>query len=181
MNVPTRKESCIDHVLSNIKDAVATVLPLNLSDHDTAQLLSFTVAENKNNPKSYMISRRDYCCENILKLKECLSSISWSNVYSETYLNDAFQEFHEWLCLFYSLCFLVIKIKVCNVHKMKKNWISRGLKNSCKTKRHLRSRYYKNKTPVNKSTYIPLTLYPRRGSRGISDIPLRHPRFTKMS
>jgi hypothetical protein len=30
-------------------------------------------------------------------------------------------------------------------------------------------------------TYIPLKLYPRRGSRGISDIPLRHPRFTKMS
>jgi hypothetical protein len=30
-------------------------------------------------------------------------------------------------------------------------------------------------------TYIPLTLYPLRGSRGISDIPPRHPRFTKIS
>jgi hypothetical protein len=30
------------------------------------------------------------------------------------------------------------------------------------------------------NTYIPLTLYPRRGSRGISDIPPRHPRFTKI-
>jgi hypothetical protein len=30
-------------------------------------------------------------------------------------------------------------------------------------------------------TYIPLTLYARRGSRGISDIPPRHPRFTKIS
>jgi WD40 repeat protein len=30
-------------------------------------------------------------------------------------------------------------------------------------------------------TYIPLTLYPRRGSRGISDILPRHPRFTKIS
>jgi hypothetical protein len=29
-------------------------------------------------------------------------------------------------------------------------------------------------------TYIPLTLYPRRGSRGISNIPPRHPRFTKI-
>jgi hypothetical protein len=29
-------------------------------------------------------------------------------------------------------------------------------------------------------TYIPLALYPRRGSRGISDIPLRPPRFTKI-
>jgi hypothetical protein len=30
-------------------------------------------------------------------------------------------------------------------------------------------------------TYIPLTLYPRRGSRGISDIPPRRPRFTKIT
>jgi hypothetical protein len=30
-------------------------------------------------------------------------------------------------------------------------------------------------------TYIPLTLYPRRDSRGISDIPPRHPRFTKIA
>jgi hypothetical protein len=30
-------------------------------------------------------------------------------------------------------------------------------------------------------TYIPLTLYLRRGSRGISDIPPRHPRFTKLA
>jgi hypothetical protein len=29
-------------------------------------------------------------------------------------------------------------------------------------------------------TYIPLTLYPRRGSKDISDIPPRHPDFTKM-
>jgi hypothetical protein len=30
-------------------------------------------------------------------------------------------------------------------------------------------------------TYIPLTLFPRRGSRGISNIPPRHPSFTKIS
>jgi hypothetical protein len=29
-------------------------------------------------------------------------------------------------------------------------------------------------------TYIPLTLYPRRASRGISDNPPRRPRFTKI-
>jgi hypothetical protein len=33
---------------------------------------------------------------------------------------------------------------------------------------------------LNLHTYIPLTLYPRRGSRGISDIPLRHPPFIKI-
>jgi hypothetical protein len=29
--------------------------------------------------------------------------------------------------------------------------------------------------------YIPHKLYPRRGSRGISDIPLRRPRFSKIT
>jgi hypothetical protein len=30
-------------------------------------------------------------------------------------------------------------------------------------------------------TYIPLTLYPRRSNRGISDIPPRHPCFTNIN
>jgi hypothetical protein len=52
---------------------------------------------------------------------------------------------------------------------------------------------YKNNTSRDKSTsttekptyylftYMPFTLYPRRGSRDISDIPARHPHFTKMT
>lgn len=47
INVPTRKKSCIDHMLSNILDAKAAVLPLYLSDHDTAQLLCFPVHKKK--------------------------------------------------------------------------------------------------------------------------------------
>jgi hypothetical protein len=33
---------------------------------------------------------------------------------------------------------------------------------------------------ITNNTYIPLTLYSRRGSRGISDIPPRRPRSTKI-
>jgi hypothetical protein len=45
------------------------------------------------------------------------------------------------------------------------------------------ARHYKRpKRNANiKHTYIPLTLYLRKGSRGISDIPLRHPCFTKIN
>jgi hypothetical protein len=39
----------------------------------------------------------------------------------------------------------------------------------------------KEKHKIYIHTHIPLTLYPRRGSRGISDIPPRLPRFTKIS
>jgi hypothetical protein len=42
--------------------------------------------------------------------------------------------------------------------------------------------YLSSKTKyIHTYTYIPLMLYPRRGSRGISNIPPRHPRFTKIS
>lgn len=68
INVPTRKDSCIDHVLSNIKDATAKVLPLYLSDHDTAQLLSFPVRQPFK-PRSFTIFRKDYSWENLCKLQ----------------------------------------------------------------------------------------------------------------
>lgn len=37
INVPTRGRSCIDHIISNVENASGSVLPLFLSDHDTAQ------------------------------------------------------------------------------------------------------------------------------------------------
>lgn len=88
INVPTRKESCIDHIISNIKDAEATVLPLYLPDHDTAQLLVFPVDKKDYKPKTYNITRKDYCFDNIHKFRECMRSLSWSEVYSE--LSDNF-------------------------------------------------------------------------------------------
>jgi hypothetical protein len=33
---------------------------------------------------------------------------------------------------------------------------------------------------IREHSFIPLTLYPRRGSRGISDIPLKRPLYTKI-
>jgi hypothetical protein len=61
---------------------------------------------------------------------------------------------------------------------------SRG---KAKTALDLIMNFYKKKRNLyNKESeyihsYIPLTLYPLRGSRGVSDIPPRHPRFTKIS
>lgn len=153
ITVPTRKLSCIDHILSNVKDATATVLPLHISDHETAQLLSFPIEGKKLKPSSHTIYRRDYCLSNILKFRECLGNLSWSEVYEMSDPETSFSEFHEMFTLLYKLCFPKIKIKI-NNNKRKINWISKGLKRSCKTKRMLRYNYYKNKSITDKNKYI---------------------------
>lgn len=154
INCPTRKSSCIDHILSNIPNANATVMPLHLSDHDTAQMLSFPLKHKIQKQTTYSFYKRDYSLNNIQKFKECLRNVSWSEVYDEKDLNMAFNSFHELLGLFYNLCFPKLKMKVNTNSKKKQNWITKGLKQSCKTKRSLRYQYYKSKNLRNKAKYL---------------------------
>lgn len=152
INAPTRKNSCLDLVLSNIKKTTASVLPLHLSDHNTAQMLEFPIKHKKLKPAFHFIYVRDYSLENVIKFENHLTSLSWSNIYEEQNFNRAFNEFHELFCLLYTLCFPKIKKKISNTGK-KQNWISNGLKISCKMKRQLRYQYYKDKSSINKKKY----------------------------
>lgn len=43
INQPTRKNSCIDLIISNIQNGRGSTIPLWLSDHDTVQILKFTL------------------------------------------------------------------------------------------------------------------------------------------
>lgn len=149
---PTRKNSCIDHILSNIKNAKGSVLPLGLSDHETAQLLKFPISYKKITCSSYFVYKRDYNEDYINKFKNCLSNLSWSEVYSETDLNAAFDKFYDLFRLFYNLCFPKIKIKISDGGNVQK-WISKGLKISFNTKRSLRFSYYRNKLTSDKHKY----------------------------
>lgn len=153
INSPTRKSSCIDHILSNIPNANATILPLHLSDHDTAQMLTFPLKQIQNQAR-YNFYKRDYSLDNIKKFKECIGNLSWSDAYAKNDLNLAFNSFHELVCLFHNLCFPRIKIKVNLNSKRKQTWITKGLKQCCKTKRYLRFKYYKSKNVRNKTKYI---------------------------
>lgn len=153
INVPTRKKSCLDLIISNIDKATASVLPLHLSDHNTAQMLSFPIKCKDLKPAFHYVYVRDYSLENINKFQECLASLSWTNVYAETDFNHAFNEFHELFCLLYKLCFPKVKKRVNNINNRKQNWISNGLRISCKRKRYLRYQYYKNKSDKNKNDY----------------------------
>lgn len=153
ITVPTRKLTCIDHILSNIANATATVLPLYLSDHDTAQMLSFPIKKKPQKSTIYYIYKRDYNVGNIRKFKECLENLSWSDIYLKTDTNCAFNDFHELLCLLYCLCFPKVRVKINSNTENKQKWMSKGLRQSCKTKRKLRYGYYKNKNVINRTKY----------------------------
>lgn len=148
----TRGTSCIDHIISNLKNATGMVLPLHLSDHNTAQILKIPFKNKSPIIQNYFICKRDYSLDNIRKFKEYLKSLSFK-VNDENILewDTVFTQFHGWFCLLYGLCFPEVKIKVNN--KSHTKWISKGLRISCKTKRLLRFRYYKHKTSEAKDKY----------------------------
>lgn len=149
---PTRLNSCIDHLISNVKSASGELLHLGISDHNTAQLLNIPVKTKKEPLLRYEICKRDYNKGNILKFKECMSQLSFFEIYNEPDLNSAFNKFHELVLLFYGLCFPIVTVKVSN-RLSKPKWLSRGLKISCKTKRALRFKYYSCRTVQNKIKY----------------------------
>lgn len=153
INEPTRGSSCLDHILSNIDNASALVLQLGLSDHETAQIITFPIDNKKEIPKVTYRYKRDYSMENIIKFKSCLNKLSFNEVFMESRLNEAFDIFHSTLLLFYNLCFPKIKVKTLN-NQNKKKWVTTGLKNSCKTKRKLRIGYYKTKSSKHKYNYL---------------------------
>ncbi|KAF9801431.1 hypothetical protein SFRURICE_013211 [Spodoptera frugiperda] len=153
INEATRKSSCIDHILSNIPNATARVLPLHLSDHETAQTLSFPLKFQTAKASIYYIYKRDNNLDNTHKFIECLQNLSWANIYMENDANKAFDCFLELICLFHNLCFPKVRVKIDLNKKTKQTWISKGLKQSSKTKRCLRYQYYKNKNQANKTKY----------------------------
>lgn len=66
---PTRGHSCIDHIISNIKESQSNLLYLGLSDHETAQMLQIPIVSKTNQPRYLFIYRRDISRENIQKFK----------------------------------------------------------------------------------------------------------------
>lgn len=152
IHVPTRQGACLDHFVSNIEKAQGYTIPVSLSDHETAQILTVPVKNRVNAVHYWYKTVRDYCSENIEQFKHCLLNYSWSEVFNCDDVQKAFDYFHTELCLLYNLCFPKHKVKISN-KKSKPNWLTKGLRTSCSTKRKLRINYYKKKTTKYKNKY----------------------------
>lgn len=119
----TRRNACLDQIASNIYRVHSNVHLLGLSDHETAQSIYFPL---KFIPQTYTIQKIDYNKDNINKFKECMSALSFSEVYTRNNANEAFDEFHHLLQLFNRLCFPKISVKmylkISKVNKPKVYW-----------------------------------------------------------
>lgn len=102
---PTRKDSCLDQIISNIREAKGETHKLGLSDHETAQSVTFDAVTPAKIPKYWYCEIRDYNADNISKFRRCLGSLTWSNVFEEEDMSTAFNLFYEDFKLFYNLCF----------------------------------------------------------------------------
>lgn len=127
------------------------VLPLCLSDHNTAQFLRMKLKHSLNIPETFYMFKSMYTEENIATFQSYLKSLSFHTVYNQNDLNQAFNEFHDIFCLLYKLCFPNIRIKINT--KCKINWISKGIRKCCIAKRKLRYLYYTHNTTYNKEKY----------------------------
>lgn len=151
---PTRRNACIDHIISNVPDATGDIIPLGLSDHETGQLLTIPTGHMELYRKPHFIFKRDLSTENMEKFLDCISNISWFDVYTENDVNMAFDNFHKTFVLYYTLCFPNSLIKIKKNRHNATFWISKGLKKSAKTSRKLRFQYYKTKCYSDKIKYL---------------------------
>lgn len=135
IQVPTRGESCLDQIASNIKLIESGVHYLGLSDHETAQTVTFKANKQKCF-STWFEYKRDYSADNIKNFCSCISSFSFSEALESQHLQEAFSYFYETFLLFYELCFPIIKVKTSN-RPAKLRWMTKGIRESCKNKRQL--------------------------------------------
>lgn len=149
---PTRQNSCIDLIASNIQNVTARTHLLALSDHETGQTISFTgVKTSELNKKTtfWFETKLDYNKENIQKFLQCISSLSFIDVFEKKTSEEAFNTFHDLFTLFHKLCFPEIKVKVVN-KGTKNKWLTKSLKRCCVKKRCL---YLKYKSSASNKKY----------------------------
>lgn len=157
IDVPTRRKSCIDLIVTNATIEVeAKVHCLALSDHETGQSISFQKEYSNNVPKLptfWFEYRRDVSDDNLRKFTEVMSCLSFDEVISETSVERAFNLFHDVIVLFFEMCFPIEKKKTIN-KPIKNRWLSKGIKRCCITKRSLYMKYIMSHSSTKKDYKI---------------------------
>lgn len=151
LNEPTRPSSgtCIDNVIHNVKGCEVEVIEFALSDH-TSQFARCPVEKFVKLQQWYSF-KRDYSFENMVKFRECLSNLKFSDSKTGTNCNEAFNAFYDTFKLFYQLCFPKVRVK--NFAKEKPRWLSRGIRLCCKKKREMLWKYRITKNIKDKTAY----------------------------
>lgn len=155
INEPTRVTSssstCIDvlFVNYNIRDAKVSVQEFGLSDHRS---LLLTIPFNIVNLKHFLLFKRVYNDLNISKFINVLCNINWNDVFNpNNNVNENYNLFNEILQNALNNCIpkTLIKIKT----QSKKEYLTVGIKTSCRYKRFLKLLVCKTKNETVKTHY----------------------------
>jgi hypothetical protein len=154
VNFPTRvnytSSSAIDNIFidtSRFEDYSVIPFSNDLSDHDV-QLLAINIPVQMHSDRLKIIRKVDK--HTIFDFIYNLSNESWESVFNNNDVNQMFNSFlNTYLRIFYS-SFPLIKTKSRNY---KNNWITLGIKTSCKQKREVSLLIRNRKNPALKQCY----------------------------
>lgn len=149
---PTRPKSqtCLDNFAYNSHlKCTSEVVDFAMSDHSSIIL---KIQVSKTCKLNYWrTQKRDYSRENLVKFKNYLASLSFSDVYSENNPNEAYDNFVDVFLLLYNQCFPMKWVKIRSEGKIK--WISKGIRLCSKKQRKLLWKYRMNSSYENKTTF----------------------------
>uniref|UniRef100_A0A8D8U8H6 Endonuclease/exonuclease/phosphatase domain-containing protein n=1 Tax=Cacopsylla melanoneura TaxID=428564 RepID=A0A8D8U8H6_9HEMI len=127
-------ESTIDNILTNIEEThyEPKNIYTGLSDHSHAQILTITHPQNNKTIKKYS---RTFNQKNIDKFTNTITNTDWEDVFEASLVDQKYDIFINKLSSAFSDCF-PMKLKSMNTI-VKNDWITKGIRNSCETKRML--------------------------------------------
>ena len=138
--------------VSRRRSSITSPLINALSDHD-AQLLTIKNIHTANKKASLKQKTRLINSETLTNFQTLLKQETWGTVYQTQDTTNMFNSFLNTFLKIFETCFPV-KYRSTKEEKKKNDWITQGIKISCKPKRSLYTLIKNNNNPKIKAHYI---------------------------
>ena len=152
--ITDKSATLIDNIFSNNMEteSIQGILYTGISDHLPVFLI-YSDVKVKATPRKEFIFKRSFSPENVDRFCVALNAIDWNSILYG--INDpqlSFTIFHTRYLLLYNRFFPLKKVKL--GYKTNKPWLTRGIKNSIKTKNKMYIRSLKHPSFLNEQSYL---------------------------
>lgn len=141
ITTPTRvvnnSHSLVDNILVNNTEHILNISndDFGFSDH-YGQKITLQNPDFNHNSNTIITRKRIFSSKNKALFKNLISAIDWSALYTKTDVNQAYDIFYEYFNSCFNVAFPVKNIKINNENKCPE-WMTIGIKTSCRNKRSL--------------------------------------------
>lgn len=147
--ITAKTSTLLDNIFTNCEEYVeSSVVPCSFSDHD-AQLLELPFSVLRLDRKEQQIlKKRVYNAKTNKKFRECFKNINWGILFSNKSSTQKLNIFYDVVFKMTDRCF---PLKKTTLRKNHSNWITKGIRISCRKKRNLlrESRHSKDAKFIN--------------------------------